>query len=180
MIRKGGSTALVQPSKAASAGSTAATEGRFHSSICWDCNVIPPSYDWWSYRHSTAPLARCISPHAKWNMNGTPYPLCTTIGFGKSFAAFAAPGSCDLLTWARPFCISPMINKYSCFYPEKSISTNYCRCFLESVKEKQASSSKEQDPVLLSLACNTNVYALMMHSEDYVTSFSGLCFEAKN
>ena len=73
-----------------------------------------------------------------------------------------------------------MINKYSWFYLEKSISTNYCRWFLESVKEKQASSSKEQDPVLLSLAYNTNISAHVKHGEDNVISFWELCFEATN
>ena len=55
MIHKGSSPAFVQSSKAASAGSTAATEQMFHSSIGWDSNVIPPRHDWWSYRRNYWP-----------------------------------------------------------------------------------------------------------------------------
>ena len=103
MLRQGGITALVQPLKPASTGSTAATEERFYRSFCWHSMVIPVSYAWWLYRRNHPPSlipsshmqSETWARHPPWNVQQVHL-------FGESFCcAFGASGFFGLLTSGR-------------------------------------------------------------------------------
>ena len=134
---KGGSTALVQLSKVASTGSTAASEEKLHSSICWDSNVILLIYNWWSYGRSTAPHS-LVHPTCRVKREKSTLSWLDRKRVRQIVCRFCCLGLLRLtFSPERDYPALPLPNQCSSFSPREVLYLHKLRPFLQATSTKE-------------------------------------------